>query len=208
MKRVGLLLLAFTLFVGANAANQPITIHKDSVKEVRVLKTEKIDNTAKDSMLMEKLSAEQLMQLEQEKLSVERDRIEAASKEDMPLNGFGIVIISLLPFLLVAVIIYITSKAKNRESQRRYDLYMKSLEMGQTIPEHFFDVAKNPDTSSNLKRGILWLVVGLALVISFLIMDKQNSLIAGIIPTFVGIGYLLVHVLEKPKTNSTEKKDE
>lgn len=90
MKRVGLLLLAFTLFVGANAANQPITIHKDSVKEVRVLKTEKIDNTAKDSMLMEKLSAEQLMQLEQEKLSVERDRIEAASKEDMPLNGFGI----------------------------------------------------------------------------------------------------------------------
>ena len=90
MKRVGLLLLAFTLFVGENAANQPITILKDSVKELKVIKTEKAENSSKDSMLMEKLSAEQLMQLVQEKLSVERDRIEAASKEDMPLNGFGI----------------------------------------------------------------------------------------------------------------------
>ncbi len=57
MKRVGLLLLAFTLFVGANAANQPITILKDSVKELKVITTEKAENSSKDSMLIEKLSA-------------------------------------------------------------------------------------------------------------------------------------------------------
>jgi membrane protein implicated in regulation of membrane protease activity len=50
-----------------------------------------------------------------------------------------------------------------------------------------------------MKRGILWLAVGVALLIYFVIIHNNMALIIGIIPTFVGIGYLLVHFLDKPK---------
>jgi len=46
------------------------------------------------------------------------------------------------------------------------------------------------------------------LLISFIVMSQKEALIVGIVPTFVGIGYLLVHFLEKPKTNSTGEIDE
>jgi len=142
-----------------------------------------------------------LLDLKRQEFEVEKQRIENEGRNEMPLNGFGIVMICLLPFLFVATILLIQARARNRESQRRYDIYMKSLEMGQTIPEHFFDEPKKAtQPSSNLKRGILWLVVGIGIVISFLIIHKEEGLIVGIIPGFVGIGYLLVHFLDKPKT--------
>jgi Flp pilus assembly protein TadB len=126
----------------------------------------------------------------------------------MPLNGFGIFMIVMLPFLFVTIIIILNVRSKNAESKRRYDLYSKSLEMGQTVPEHFFDEPKKDNPTSNLKKGILWFVIGLALVFSFLVMHRWEALIVGIVPAFVGVGYLLVHFLEKPKTDSTGNNNE
>ena len=207
MKRIGLFLLALTLFVGANAA-KPTEIHKDSVKEVRIIHTEKGENSASDSMLMQKLSSDQLMKLEQDKLELQRQKIDAENGNKLPMGPFAIFMICMLPFLFVAVIIIINVRSKNAESKRRYDLYSKSLEMGQTVPEHFFDEPKKENPSTNLKKGILWLVVGLALLISFVVMGQKDALIVGIVPAFVGIGYLLVHFLEKPKTDTRENNDE
>jgi hypothetical protein len=206
MRRLGLFLLALTLFVGANAAT-PTEIHKDSVKEVRINHTNKDENSSKDSMLMQKLSSDQLMELEKDRISVERQNIEALNGNKLPMGPFAIFMICLLPFLFAAVIIISNVRSKNAESKRRYDLYSKSLEMGQTVPEHFFDEPKK-DPSTNLKKGILWFVVGLALVISFMVMHQNDAMIVGIVPTFVGVGYLLVHFLEKPKTDSTGKDNE
>ena len=206
MKRIGLFLLALTLFVGANAAN-PTVINKDSVKEVRITHTERDENSAKDSMMMQKLSSDQIMQLERDRLELERQKVDANSGNKLPMSPFAIFMICLLPFLFAAVIIIGSIRSKSAESKRRYDLYSKSLEMGQTVPEHFFDDQKK-DPTTNLKRGILWFVIGLALLISFIVMGQKDALIVGIVPTFVGIGYLLVHFLEKPKTNSTGEIDE
>ena len=206
MKRFGLILLALTLFVGANAA-KPTTLAKDSVKEVRISNTEKDSRASKDSMLMHKLSADQLMELEKERLSIERQKMDADSDNRLPMGPFAIFMICLLPFLFAAVIIIINVRSKNAESKRRYDLYSKSLEMGQTVPEHFFDEPKK-SASSNLRKGILWFVVGLGLLISFLAMGQKDALIVGIVPAFVGVGYLLVHFLEKPKTDSMVKDNE
>lgn len=160
--------------------------------------------SVKDSILYEKLSAEQLMQLQIEESALEREKLDSLSRSDMPLNGFGIVMIVLMPFVFITLVLLILGRQRNIESQRRYDLYTKSLEMGQSIPEHFFDEPKKQNLTSNLKRGILWLSVGLALLIYFLVVKEMEALIVGIVPSFVGIGYLLVHLLEKPK-NSNEQ---
>ena len=105
--------------------------------------------------------------------------------------------------VFAGIVIVVNLRAKNTESKRRYDLFTKSLEMGQTVPEHFFDEPKKANPASNLKRGILWLAVGLAVVVSFLVLHEHDGLILGIIPAFVGAGYLVVHFLDKPKSDSS-----
>lgn len=172
-------------------------------------KTE-LTQAEKDSILFARLSPEQLMEIKRQELELESQKIEANSREDMPLNGLGIVMIVMLPFLFVITIVTINVRRKNAESKRKYELYMKSLEMGQTIPEHFFD---EPQTSksSNLKRGIISLMVGIAFGL-YVIIEKNTDLpflMAALIPGFVGLGYLLVHFIEKPKNqHPAEKQDE
>lgn len=172
-------------------------------------KTE-LTRAEKDSILFARLSPEQLMEIKRQELELESQKIEANSREDMPLNGLGIVMIVMLPFLFVITIVTINVRRKNAESKRKYELYMKSLEMGQTIPEHFFD---EPQTgkASNLKRGIISLMVGIAFGL-YVIIEKNTDLpflMAALIPGFVGLGYLLVHFIEKPKNqHPAEKQDE
>jgi hypothetical protein len=210
MKRIGFLLMAILLFVGVQTSTAGINVDslKNELKNEIVKSSKELHEIQKDSFILSKLSTEQLLDLKRQEFEVEKQRIDKEGRSENPLNGFGIFMICLLPFLLVACILIIQSRARNKESQRRYDIYMKSIEMGQTVPEHFFDEPKKVSTASNLKKGILWLVVGLAIVISFVVMHEKDGLIVGIIPTFVGIGYLLVNKLDKPKTDSTASTDE
>ena len=104
----------------------------------------------------------------------------------------------------MVIILVFLGNFKNKESKRRYDLYMKSLEMGQAIPEHFFEEPEKKNVVSNLKKGILWLAIGLAIVVSCIVVAEKEALFLGIVPAFVGLGYLLVHFLDKPKQDLPE----
>lgn len=205
MKRIGFLLVALFLLAGiqANAAGVNVDSLKNELREEIVRNSKEIREQQKDSIMLSKLSPGQLLEIKKGEQLVEKQRLENDGRSEMPMNGFEIFLICALPFLFAGTIIILNVRAKNTESKRKYDLYTKSLEMGQTIPEHFFDEPKKAGAASNLKRGVLWLAVGLAVVISFIIMHKQEGLILGIVPTFVGIGYLLVHYLDKPKSDST-----
>ena len=172
---------------------------KNELRQEIVNNDAQLRQSQKDSIMLSKLSPNQLADLKKQELEVEKRRVENEGRNQMPFNGFQLFMICLLPFLFVSVIVYIISKAKTDESKRKYDLYAKSLEMGQTVPEHFFDEPKKVNPSSNLKKGTLWFMIGLAVVISFVIINEKDGLIVGIVPAFVGLGYLLVHYLEKSK---------
>jgi len=206
MKQIGLFLLALTLFVGAHAAEKSVNI--DSLKREIINNSKELQEQRKDSLMLSKLSPDQLLELKQQELEVRKKEIEKDSRQEMPFSSFQLFLIVILPFVFVTLIIYLTSMSKKEEAKRRYDLYTKSLEMGQSVPDHFFDEPKKTNPVSDLKKGILWLVVGIAILISFVAMHHTKGLIVGIVPTFVGIGYLLVHYLEKPKTNTTGNGDE
>src|SRR5665647_1394389 len=155
MKRLGLFLLVMLLFTGVQLTNAGINV--DSLKQEIIANSKEIQEQKKDSVMFSKLSADQILELKREENEVRRQEIENEGRSHMPLNGLGIVIIILLPFLFAATIITISVKSKNAESKRRYDLYAKSLEMGQTVPEHFFDEPKKKSNPiSDLKKGILW----------------------------------------------------
>jgi large-conductance mechanosensitive channel len=206
MKRIGFLLLAMLLFIGVQATTTAINV--DSLKDEIINSAQELHELQKDSIVLSKLSPNQLLELKKGEQEVEKQQIEANRHESMPFGSAAIVIICLLPFLFVATLVFIVSRAKSNESKRKYDLYTKSLEMGQTIPDHFFDEPKKVNQSSNLKRGVLCLAVGLALLIYFVIVHNNFALIGGMIPAFVGVGYLLVHYLDKPKTDTTGNNDE
>jgi len=203
MKRIVLLVVATIVAAFALLNAAPAKIDSVVNKEVKI-STGKGEITQKDSILYSKLSAEQLMELKREEALIERELIDANGRNDMPLNGFGIVVIVIMPFIFVLLLMWIIGRERSKESIRKHDLYLKSLEMGQTLPENFFEKPTQQLASSNLKRGILWLAVGLALLIYFIIIHKNIALIAGIIPTFVGVGYLLVHFLDKPKNKDEQ----
>jgi hypothetical protein len=194
MKRIGLLVLTAALFIGAYAANSKTPVATDA--KVNQIDTDKLNLSAKDSITYSKLTSEEIY-------SLRKMEIEAGQPQRMPISSTAIILICALPFLFAGTIIYINVKSQREESKRKYDFYTKALEMGQPIPEHFFDEPKKANPSSNLKKGILWLVIGLGALISFLVIHEREGVILGIIPGFVGIGYLLVHFLEKPKTEST-----
>jgi len=210
MKRIGLFLLALTLFVGAYAGTKGINVDslKNELRQEIVNNDAQLRQSQKDSIMFLKLSPNQIMALKEKEQEIEELRVANEDHSDMPFNGIQLIMICLLPFLFVATIVYIITKSKRDESKRKYDLYTKSLEMGQTVPEHFFDEPQKANPSSNLKKGILWLAVGLAILIYFVVIHKNNALIVGIIPTFLGIGYLLVHYLDKPKTDTTANNNE
>ena len=206
MKRLGLFLLALIVFAGVHAAEKGINM--DSLKLAIISNSKEIHDIQKDSVMLSKLTTDQVMELKKQELELKKKQIENEGRNDMPFSGFELVLICMLPFVFVVVIIAVQVRAKKEESRRRYDLYTKSLEMGQSVPDHFFDEPKKVNPISDLKKGILWLVIGIAILISFVVMHQKNGLIVGIVPTFVGIGYLLVHYLEKPKTNTTVNNDE
>ena len=202
MKRIGLFLLALTLLVGANAAAS--TINMDSLKDEIVRTSNEIHQQKKDSMMLSKLSPNQLLEIKKQELELRKKELENEGKNEMPFSGFQLFLICALPFFFAGTIIIMNVRAKNTESKRKYDLFTKSLEMGQTVPEHFFDEPKKASSAtSNLKRGILWLAIGLGVVVSFIVLHKNDGLILGIIPAFIGAGYMLVHFLDKPKTDSS-----
>ncbi len=196
---IGVVLLLPSLAMAQNGKTEKIE------KEVIVVK-KMLPKEQQDSMLIQKLSSEQLMELKKQEQQLELQRIEAQSRDDQPLKGFQIVLITLIPFLFVIIIIVLVANAKNKDSIRRHNLYLKSIELGQTLPEHFFDEPKKQSSSSNLKKGIILIAVGLALVVSYFVMGNKIIIIGGIIPTFIGIGYLLGHLLEKPQ--STENNEQ
>jgi hypothetical protein len=78
------------------------------------------------------------------------------------------------------------------------------------VPAHFFDESDKKDKSSNLKRGIIAMMVGLAFGIYVIVTGERNLvfMMAALIPGLVGVGYILVHILEKPKKENEMAENE
>jgi hypothetical protein len=205
MKKLVLLVFSLILFSGIGFSQNKTdeTSHPSLPAAV-----ENLTQREKDSILLNKLLPEQLLELKKAELENEKKRIEGKARDDMPLTGFQITLIVAAPFLFVIILIWIIYSVKNRESKRKFELYMKALEMGQPIPEDFFPKEKKDKPGSNLKKGVLWAAVGLSLLIYFLITHNNDGLIVGIVPTFVGIGYLVVHFYDRSKEKQPVEQNE
>lgn len=87
MKRIGLFLLALTLLVVAQAAEK---VNMDSLKNAIITQSKEIQEQKKDSMMLSKLSPNQLLEIKNKELDNQRRQIEKDGCTEMPLPSFYI----------------------------------------------------------------------------------------------------------------------
>ncbi len=194
MKRIGFLFLGIILWAGISAQVQSDTTNvavNDSIIEKYVSGSEDVRN----AIILQKLNSQQILEIEKQRLDNERRR----ESNEIPMPMWALVLISTAPFIMVVLIVFFTSKTKKEREKARYDLYLKSIEMGQPLPEKFFDEPRKNE--SRLQNGLVWLGIGLALVIVGIVIHN-NILFFGLIPGFIGLGILVAYLIEKPKDNS------
>jgi hypothetical protein len=94
------------------------------------------------------------------------------------------------PFLIVIAVL----RHRNNKQRILSDLALRLAEKGQTVPPELFVDA--PPVRSDLRRGIIWIAVGLGVAI-FGAFDGDNDVIGiGFIPVMIGIGFAVAAWLD------------
>jgi hypothetical protein len=192
MKKLGFLLLfAFLTAVSINAVQMAPT---DSVTKSADSSVQTSDYNA---LLMQKLSPEQLYELEKSRSAGDRD--------EPKLTSAGIVLISLMPFLTAILIVFFVIRNKRMKELRMIQLYEKALEAGKDLPDSFFRRPEE-EPKSHLLKGLIWIGSGLGISIGGLyLMGATSPWGFGLIPAFIGLAYLISYFVEKKgKANAAQ----
>ena len=99
------------------------------------------------------------------------------------------------PIALVGLILWY----KSRKTRMIHETALRLAEKGQPVPPELFLGAEEP--FSDLRRGVVLVALGLGLALFMYQMDKPWSL--GLIPLFMGAGYLVVWKLDAGKAKDT-----
>jgi len=127
-----------------------------------------------------------------------------SSSGDIPEAVFPIVGITMLtvfgaPVLIVGVIMlmnYFKARSLHRTVQTM-------VEKGQPVPTALLAPSAVPRPRSDLRRGIILVMVGLGIAVFLLATDwGGSSWSLGAIPFLIGVGYLLVWKLEAKKNDN------
>jgi hypothetical protein len=136
-------------------------------------------------------------------IRIERDK-DAIEDRDIPSQVIPIVVVTMLavfgaPVLIVAVIMYF-GFSKTRALHRTVRLM---VEKGQEVPAALLNPPPTQRQRSDMRRGVLLLMVGVGLMIFLGVVADWDSGVwtLGMIPALIGAGYLLVWKLEGRKDN-------
>lgn len=187
MKKIGFLLL-FALFATLQLSAAP-TNKPDTTSQSPDSNYQNSVQDQHEALLMQKLSPEQLYELEKSRSAADHD-------SDGPTPA-GIVLISLMPFATAILIVFFVLRSKRQKEQRMFQLYEKALDAGKDLPESFFNQSNN-EQKSHLLKGLIWMGSGLGLSIGGIYLMGENSPWGfGLIPLFVGVAYLISYFVEK-----------
>ena len=124
-----------------------------------------------------------------------------------------------VPAALIVLIMWFRSNERRRRYQLQADLYAKALEKGQSVPADLFDEHKIQKKGNPLNSGIICIAAGVGISLLFVLMaigfrrieeDAFTALTSvasvGVIPFFIGVAYLIIHFIEKKKTDDENAK--
>ena len=105
----------------------------------------------------------------------------------------------LLGLLVPAIVVGLILWYKARSNQLLHETALKLAEKGQPVPPELFAGQREP--FANLRRGVVLVMLGLGICLA-LYLCGMRFWVFGIIPLFMGVGYLIVWKLESPDGNA------
>jgi len=131
----------------------------------------------------------------------------------------NLLVIGLLyvPAIMVTLIVWIKSGEKRKRYQSQVEVYIKALELGQSVPPDWFVERKEKKTS--LVAGIICITSGIGLsLFAWLMVFLNNSIkdeflvffnfleSLGAIPFFIGIAFVIIHFMGRKKDDGEDAK--
>lgn len=111
---------------------------------------------------------------------------------------FFVIEIFSVPFVFVIFLTLIKSQEKQKILQLKADLYAKALENGKELPDSLLELPKKKYNS--LRVAIILTFVGIGISAFLFVTNPGNeikSAAGGLIPLFMGIGFLIIHFILK-----------
>ncbi len=105
--------------------------------------------------------------------------------------GMAIILGMGTPIALLGIFLWY----KSRKTRMIHETALRLAEKGQPVPPELFMGAEEP--FSDLRRGVVLIALGLGLALFMYQLDKPWGV--GLIPLFMGAGYLVVWKLEEGK---------
>jgi hypothetical protein len=173
-------LLSFTFLMFFSLAAAPIVIRANDT-----IKMQKADTVTND-----RLSAKQVYDLEMAKIENKGNGFFSKEETVIPIAFFTFVI------AIIGLVLYF----RNQNNKKLFEVYLKYAEIGKDIPAELLSPKKRK--RSNLFLGVIILSVGIGLM-SLIIMGNP-AWIFGLIPFFVGLGYITVYIIEKKSAKNDE----
>lgn len=103
-----------------------------------------------------------------------------------------------VPIMIIFIIFFI-QYYRFKKKKELYLLFTKIIESGKEIPIELLQQPKKK--RSDLRTGLIFLAIGIAISIGAFVIDKDILLI-GIIPLFLGIAFIVFHFLNKKKNDN------
>ena len=166
------------------------------------------DNNSTEAAAVEQASEElpAYDEIHRRKALAEARKLEIANIEDE--RGMWLAfVMPFAAFLFVLGILGIIFGYERKKDRNRHETIRAYLEKGIEVPTELLIDEDHPhakNSTSDLRKGIIWTVVGIGVSITVLIISGSDRGIAlGLIPICIGIGYLVVAKLDpKPRKNN------
>lgn len=116
------------------------------------------------------------------------------------------ILVPISMFAMIAAIVIVPRYLKSQERQKLQDTLRVSIERGAPLPPEVLeaimtDVRPAPSPARDLRKGIIWLGVGvgiaaIGLAVSF---EEPDALFVSLglaaLPTFIGLAFILISVI-------------
>ncbi len=123
---------------------------------------------------------------------------------------FGIVFAIGLPVSIPIILAVLNYRKRRRLMELHHTERMAAIERGMELPPLPLDIIDGRSgrrRRTSLLPGLVWLFVGLALLISMQSIGEQEA-VFGLIPTGVGLAYLIYYFVEGRKLEAKQMEEE
>ena len=193
MKKFGVYMVILIASVVLSVSLYAENAAKDSLKQ-------KVDvNLSSD--VVNKLSQQELVDIIKNRDELEHEKeIKAMKQEDPPVP---ILIVVFGSFVLLMAIPYYFGM---RKTKSMHALINSLIEKGHDIPRELIFPAKRKTSFRNdFQKGIILITLGLSISLVLLFVKVQdNYWTIGLIPVFVGVGFMISHKFGVSNNNKTE----